>query len=258
MFADERRLKIIERLKEKPSVTVAELTSAFQVSLETIRRDLEFLEKEGALKRVHGGAVSIKKMPSYSRPSSRISSHYMEKKQLAMAALPLIKEGDVIALDSGTTALTLAQLVCDSFQELTVITNSLEVFQTLSVKESFHVILTGGYYHPVEKAFFGHLTLDTIKQLHASVFFLTPWAISLKFGISDFTQEMIPVQRSLISIADQVAVLADSSKFETEAALKICELNPAYTYITDEFLSPEIRTLYEEHSILIQCQREKN
>ena len=95
MFANERRVKIAEMLERRSSVTVAELTDAFQVSLETIRRDLEYLEKQGALKRVHGGAVTVHKMQNYISLSSRVSEH--REKKGACAGFPsLIHEEDRI------------------------------------------------------------------------------------------------------------------------------------------------------------------
>ena len=90
MFANERRIQITEMLNRRSSVTVTELTDTFQVSLETIRRDLEYLEKQGALKRVHGGAITVHKMQSYTSLSSRVSEHREEKRKLALASLPPI------------------------------------------------------------------------------------------------------------------------------------------------------------------------
>ena len=228
MFANERRIQITEMLNRRSSVTVNELTDTFQVSLETIRRDLEYLEKQGALKRVHGGAVTVHKMQNYISLSSRVSEHREEKRKLALASL-----------------------LCERFSRLTIVTNSLEVFQILSGKEGFQTILTGGFYMPGEKTFYGHLALDMIKQLHVSKFFLAPSAISLDFGISDHIHEMIAVQRALIAISDQIIVQADSSKFETCAALKVCDLNPRFLYFTDSGLQDEIAEAYRKAGLQI-------
>ena len=228
MFANERRNKILELLSRRSSVTVKELTGLFQVSLETIRRDLEYLEKQGALKRVHGGALSMNRMQSYTGLSERSTEHQTEKRQIARAALSHIREGERIALDAGTTTSELAHLLCDSFQELTIVTASLPIFEILSAKPGFQVILTGGFYLPGEKAFYGHLALDMIRQLHVSAFFHAPSALSLNFGMSEHIRELVEVQRALIAAADQVFVLADSTKFETCAALKVCDLSPRF------------------------------
>ena len=185
------------------------------MSLETIRRDLEYLEQQGALKRVHGGALSMNRMQSYTGLSERSTEHQPEKRQIARAALSHIHEGERIALDAGSTTSELAHLLCDSFQELTIVTASLPIFEILSEKPGFQVILTGGFYLPGEKAFYGHLALDTIRQLHVSAFFHAPSALSLNFGLSEHIRELVEVQRAFIAATDQVFVLADSSKFET-------------------------------------------
>ena len=249
MFANERRNKILELLSRRSSVTVTELTGLFQVSLETIRRDLEYLEQQGALKRVHGGALSMNRMQSYTGLSERSTEHQPEKRQIARAALSHIHEGERIALDAGSTTSELAHLLCDSFQELTIVTASLPIFEILSEKPGFQVILTGGFYLPGEKAFYGRLALDMIRQLHVSAFFHAPSALSLNFGLSEHIRELVEVQRAFIAAADQVFVLADSSKFETCAALTVCDLSPRFLYLTDNGLSDEIRDAWKRASL---------
>lgn len=251
MLADERKNKILELLDGRPAVTTSELTALFQVSLETIRRDLEYLEKEGALKRVHGGAVAARKLQSYASLSRRAKEHRPEKRDLAQAACSFIREGDYIALDAGSTTFELALLLRDRFRELTVLTHSLELVRILAEREGIRTILAGGFYTPAEKCFCGHLTLDMIRQLHVNKCFIAPAAISLDFGISDHMPEMIAVQRSFSDISDETYVLVDSSKFETCAPLKICGLNPHFRYITDAGLSDEIWGLYQDTSINI-------
>ena len=128
-------------------------------------------------------------------------------------------------------------------------TASLPIFEILSEKPGFQVILTGGFYLPGEKAFYGHLALDTIRQLHVSAFFHAPSALSLNFGLSEHIRELVEVQRAFIAAADQVFVLADSSKFETCAALKVCDLSPRFLYLTDNGLSDEIRDAWKRASL---------
>lgn len=246
MFADERKTKIMEMLGKRQSVTTSQLTETFGVSVETIRRDLEYLEGQGFLRRVHGGAIAVGRLQNYTDLSGRSSEHRPEKRHLALAAISYIREGDFIALDAGTTTLELAALLCDRFRELTVLTHSLEVVRILSERENIRTILAGGVYLPQEKCFSGHLTLDLIRQLHVSKCFIAPSAISLGFGISDHMQELIMVQRELLGIADQAYILADSSKFEVCAPLKICGLDPRFSYVTDSGLSAEVWQAYRE------------
>lgn len=254
MFADERRSKIAEMLRRNNSVSTSELTEIFQVSLETIRRDLESMEKEGMLKRVHGGAISVGKLQRYHDLSGRSADHPIEKRRISLAACAYINNGDHIALDEGTTAFELAKLIRDRFQELTVLTNSLEIFEVLSGNRGIQVILTGGFYLPEEKSFYGHLTIDMIRQFHVAKYFITPSAISLNFGISDHIQELIGIQRTMMGIADEIYVLVDSSKFETCAPLKICDLVPEYTYLTDSGLSQEVFEIYQKAGLRIKKQ----
>lgn len=252
MFADERRGKIAEMIQRNNSVSTSELTEIFQVSLETVRRDLESMEKAGLLKRVHGGAISVRKLQRYNELSRRSTEHQTEKRKLSAAACAYINNGNHIALDEGTTAFELAKLIRERFQELTVLTNSLDVFEVLSENRGIQTILTGGFYLPEEKSFYGHLAIDMIRQFHVAKYFITPSAISLNFGISDHIHELIGIQRAMLGIADEIYVLVDSFKFETCAPLKICDLDPEYTYLTDSGLSEEIFNTYQKAGIRIK------
>ncbi len=249
MFADERKTKIVEMLGKRPSVTTSELTELFQVSLETIRRDLEYLEGQGALKRVHGGAIAVGRLQDYADLQERVLEHKPEKRCLALKACSYIREGDFIALDAGTTTMELAELIRERFWELTVLTHSLEIVRILSEKGHIRTILAGGFYLSQERCFSGHLTLDLIRQLHVSKCFIAPSAVSLNFGISDHMQELVMVQRALLEIADQAYILADSSKFEVCAPLKICDLAPKFLCITDSGLSHEVLEAYRDASV---------
>lgn len=252
MFADERRSKIADLILREHSVTTSELVTLFQVSLETIRRDLENMEERGLLRRVHGGAVSIEKMRKFDSFTVRSKTHQLEKQQLALAACACIHEEDYIAIDCGTTAVELARCICSQFRKLTVLTNSLEVFHILTGSGYDQVILTGGHYLPEEKSFYGHLAVDMIRQLHVRKSFITPSGIALGYGISDYVKEVIEIQRTLLEIADEVYILANSAKFEACAPLKICDVDPGYTYLTDPELPETIRERYEQASIHIK------
>ena len=146
MFADERKTRIIEMLKKRPSLTTSELTELFQVSLETIRRDLESLERQGVLKRVHGGAIAAAgKQSGYANLSQRSVLHQSQKRNLALTACSYIQEGDFIALDAGSTTYELAALLGERFRELTILTHSLEVVKILAGRENIRIILKYAY-----------------------------------------------------------------------------------------------------------------
>lgn len=249
MFADERKTKIADMLKRRTSVTTAELTEEFGVSVETIRRDLEYMESRGLLKRVHGGAIAIRQLQNYTSLSGRRREHLPGKHSLALKACSYIEEGDFIALDAGSTSCELAALFGERFRTLTVLTHSLEVMKLLEEKENIRVVLAGGFYLPEEKCFCGHPALDMVSQFHVAKCFIAPAAVSLGFGISDHMWELVAMQRAFLEAADQAYILADSSKFETCAPLKISGFNPKFLCITDSGLSDEVLEAYKEASV---------
>ena len=251
MFANERRVKIAELVAKRQSVTVSELMEQFGVSIETIRRDLECLEKQRVLSRVHGGAITVKKMQRFTQLSQRISENREQKRQLSHTAADLIAEGDRIALDSGSTAIELAQVLRERFHELTIVTNSPEVLELLYPAEGFHLIQAGGFYLKSENAFYGYLTTDTLRSLHVSKSLIFPSAVSLQYGVGSYVPELLEVQRTFMNISDEVIILADSSKFETTAALKLCDLSSAHRLVTDSGLPDAVHRLYLESGIQI-------
>lgn len=249
MFVNERRIKIMELLERKTSVTVSELMKLFGVSIETVRRDLEYLESQQVLRRVHGGAVSNQKMKHFANLESRMSENRELKRQLAGIAIRFIRENDTIALDTGSTAMELVPLLKEHFRRLTVITNSPEVFGALSDAEGFELIQIGGQYLRAEKAFYGHMALDAVNRLHFSKAFVFPSAVSLRHGIGVFVHELFDIQRAFIQQADEVFMLADSSKFEISAAIRLCDLSPSHTIITDRELPDDVYALYKKNAI---------
>ncbi|GJM78807.1 DeoR family transcriptional regulator [Paenibacillus sp. HMSSN-139] len=251
MFANERRQIIVDLLEEKPSVTVSELMKKFSVSIETVRRDLAYLEKKHALQRVHGGAVSAQKMMTFANLETRMTENIILKQQLAQTALTFIREHDVLALDTGSTANELIPLLKENFRHLTMVTNSPDLFHKLCDVPGFELIQIGGQFLRRERAFFGHLAVDMIQRLHFSKAIIFPSAVSLKHGIGVFVHELFDIQRAMMQQADEVLILADSSKFETTATIKLCDHSPSHTLITNRNLSEELYNLYIKNDIHI-------
>lgn len=251
MFAIERHRAIIKLLNEKGNVTISELVNIFGVSSETIRKDLLSLEKNNALTRTHGGAVSIEKINAPASLKVRKNKCVPEKTELCQYAMRFIKNGDVIAIDEGSTAVELAKLIACTLSKLTVLTNSIEIFNILSSNSGIELILCGGDYVQEELAFTGYLAVNTISQVHTQKAFIFPSAVSLKHGLTVYFKNFISIQKAYIENTDNVFILADSEKFETAAFLKLEALNPEYTYITDSGLSNEIYEEYKKNKINI-------
>ena len=251
MLAQKRQLKIYNYIQEHDAVSTSKLVSELNVSLETVRRDLLEMEKNQLLKRVHGGAVKISNTKPFIKLEQRHRNNESEKLELVKNAILLIDEGDLIAIDSGSTSVFFAQALKQTFTRLTVVTHSLDVFQILHDHMEFDVILCAGNYMKTENAFYGMLTLDTLDKLHVKKGFICPSAVSLEFGVCDYTPNLCMIQRKMMNISDNVFILADNSKFEKRALIKLSEMRSDFTYVTDRKLKPELKKLYNENDINI-------
>ena len=249
MFAKERQDKIYHLLQQNGAVTTLDLVNTFQVSIETIRRDLLYMEQNKLLRRVHGGAVTAGEMLPFHNLDLRNEEHPDEKLELSEIAMQFVKEGDIIGVDAGSTAISFAQTLKTHFSRLTIITHSIDVFHILHRHADFTVLLCGGHFMQDENAFYGELALDFIGKLHMQKSFLFPSGISLKFGLCDYQQELAQMQKKMLECSDSIYILADSSKFEKTALLKVDDMKPEYTYITDSGLSEDLQKIYLENQL---------
>lgn len=251
MLAKEREDKIMFLLEQNGAVTTSRLVSCLNVSIETIRKDLLSLENQGRLSRVHGGAVLNTDMKPYILLEDRTKEFCEQKKAIALKACEFINEGDIISIDCGSTSLLLAQTLKEKFSHLTVVTNSADVFNILKDCRDFKLILCGGYYINSENAFCGDFALDMLESLHVQKSFIFPSAVSLKHGLCDYDKDVTQIQKKLLQISDKVFILADSSKYEKQALLKIDNMRKEYFYITDSSLNKQTQKLYEENDFKI-------
>lgn len=249
MFAKERQDKIHEMVCKNGAVSTSDLVKCFEVSIETVRRDLLEMENKGLLARVHGGAVKVGEMPPFYDLAKRHQSRSAEKTALAQIAITEVNEGDFIAVDSGSTAIHFTEAIRDRFTNLTVVTYSLDVLEILRDHKSIQTILCGGHYLHQENSFYGMLTLDMLDHLHVDKAFICPSAVSLEYGIYDYQPDFAMVQKKMMEISNNVYVLADSGKYEKRALIKLDDMKPEFTYVTDGGLSEELKRLYRENGI---------
>lgn len=237
MLAEDRYAKILKILSDHNSVKSSYLIELLNVSTETVRRDLEHLEKEGLIKRVHGGAV-LNEINKNLSPSFRTRKglNNEEKDDVAKNALQFIKDGNSIALDNGTTTLHLAKLIKGNFKNLTVITNSLLIANILYDDENINVIILGGIIDRKNHSMMGPLTEKNIDLFHIDKAFISVTGISLVNGASDFDFNNISIQKKIFLRSNERYLLADSSKFNTSSLLNVCDLSEADYIITDSNL----------------------
>ncbi len=245
MYPQERYEKILSLIEKSGFVRAADLNRLFSVSSETIRRDLENLEKEGFVKRVHGGATLEKSNKKYPAFNYREKEHEWEKQEIAEKALRFIKEGDSLALDCGTTTLELAKKLREKFTRLTILTNSLKVLNELSEMNNYTIILAGGVFKNNEYSVFGEMTEDNLGRFRVDTAFISASGISLDEGITDLRIDELQTQKKMMEISGCKTILATSSNFERVCLLKMCSLDYADRIITDSGLSDD---LYEKYS----------
>lgn len=248
MFTEKRQKTILEILEKEGQVRASTLANKLKVSGETIRRDLNELEKAGKLKKVYGGAVSTKKQHVYGSYHLREISNHDKKTAIAKKAVSLIKDGDIIAIDSGTTGAEIAKAISKSQKNVTVITYSTEVFDALK-NSNVKVLLSGGEYLQNERAIIGYLAIEFFEKLHADICFSCVSAISEDFFAEDFIIETLPIQKKLIEISEKVFITADSSKFNKRGLLKLIDIKNANAVITDNKIDNFVIENFEKNGV---------
>ncbi|KOP69285.1 DeoR faimly transcriptional regulator [Bacillus sp. FJAT-18019] len=252
MFAEQRHQIIIQRLNQYKSIRASELMEHFEVSFETIRRDLEYLESEGYLRRVHGGAIPNE--PDYSReiPLPIRESIYMEEKmELVQIAVRYVTEGMSIALDPSTTNTQIAKALKAKFERLTVITNSLSIINELVSMPGYTVIMNGGVIRHEEQSIIGDLAEEFSSRFHADLFFMSMSGVALEAGITDYGVGEIQVKKIMLSNAKRCFALADSSKFGQNSFIKVCGAAEVERFVTDSKIDRDIVEQFRKNGIEI-------
>jgi DeoR family fructose operon transcriptional repressor len=245
----ERHQKIVELVNERLSIRVSELSQIFGVTEETIRRDLEKLEKENQLQRSHGGAVSIKKDEAEIPYVEREIMNATEKRNIALEAVRLIHPGDQIVLDASTTAWYMAKELPD--MPLSVITNSIKVALELSKKEQIKVISTGGMLLPKSLSYVGPLAERSLQTYHVNKAFISCKGVHLQAGLSDSNEWQALLKSKMMEIADETILMADSTKFGTRTFVQVSNLNQVDQVITDSMISKEYVEALKDRNIKI-------
>lgn len=257
MIGNLRRKAICELLEKQSAVTTVALSERLGVSIETVRKDLLKLEKDGMLERVHGGAVPKSGVRESESFEKRLSRHVGEKKESSALAAKLVENGDVIAIDTGSTAREFIEVLKAEFDKLTIVTHSRDVFESACDYKNFNVILCGGFYLKNENSFYGDFAMDMLDNIRVGKVFVFPNSLSLNNGIYDGNVNLAQMQKKLISCANEVIIVADSSKFEKTSLIKVAEMSTRYTYVTDSRLPDEVKEIYKKNDINIITKEEE-
>lgn len=250
MFAEERQGKIAEALEMNGSIRVNELSEYFNVSEATIRRDLQDMEEKRLLKRTHGGAVKFDITnfePSFLDKKTEKNN---EKLAIGKMAASMIKDGDTIILDSGTTTLEIAKNI--KAENLTVITNSIDIAAELINKEKIEIIVTGGILRNSTRAMVGHICENTYNNFRVDKAFIGANGISIEEGITtpNFTEAQ--AKKVMIECANKVIVTADNSKFDKVCFSLICPIDKVTSIVTSGEITQEVMDKFKSIGIDIK------
>ena len=240
LLVEERRRRLLEILDAQERATVEELVSHFGVSAVTIRGDLDALAAMGGIVRSHGGA--LKRIDAPDEPIAvKETLHHSEKTRIAQAALAMIRHGETIILDSGTTTVEIARGIRKAeLRGLNVITNALNIAMELANTPQVRAILVGGLLRPVAYSLVGPSAEHALRGLHADRLFLGVDGLDLEIGL--MTPDVLEAKLNavMIEIAREVVVVADASKFHRRSLSVIAKLDKVNKLITDDGAPPEI------------------
>ncbi|NOH80200.1 DeoR family transcriptional regulator [Vibrio sp. RE86] len=244
-----RRHAISNLVNEKGEVSVEELSTQFETSEVTIRKDLASLEKNGQLLRRYGGAISLPKEVVSDEISENVS---IRKNELAQAAIKLIREHNRIVIDSGSTTGALIKLL-DGMSGLVVMTNSLNVANALNELESEPTLLmTGGTWDAHSESFQGQVAESVLRSYDFDQLFIGADGVDLERGTTTFN-ELVGLSKVMAEVSREVIVMVESEKI----ARKIPNLELAWDaidiLITNNDLELEYKTLIESHGIKVIC-----
>lgn len=226
MLAKERRDQIKNILDIDKTVLVKNLATNLNVTMETIRSDLDYLSKKNfGIIKVHGGAYKIdtfdKSIPIQLREQVMVK----EKEALGKIAISFIKDGDIIMLDSSSTCFCIAKQLNVKQVKATVITNSLSIINLVAANPLIKLICLGGNLVNNSNSFRGNFTIELISKLHCDKAFISPTSISMDFGLSHDNEFAAQISKKMIENSDLVFLVVDHTKFGKSSLTKISDFS---------------------------------
>jgi DeoR family fructose operon transcriptional repressor len=250
LYAEERRQAMADLITQRGRLSVTELAEAYDVTTETVRRDLSALEQAGLVRRVHGGAVPAKALSRLETAvTDRDLAQAEQKDRIAKAALTLLPpSGGSVLLDAGTTTSRLAAHLPTDL-DLTVITNAVPIAARLAVAPEADLYLLPGRVRRTTQAAVGEETVEALSRLRADVAFVGANGISLDHGLSTPDHSEAAAKRAMVAAARRVVALADSTKVGAEHTVRFAELAEIDVLVTDAGIADVDRKSLEELGI---------
>ncbi|MGM7719752.1 DeoR/GlpR family DNA-binding transcription regulator [Metabacillus sp. Hm71] len=238
VLPQERQKQILKHLHEYRSVKIVDLSKTLNVTRETIRKDLYEMEEEGLVRKVHGGAI-LNKANLETNYHHRIHTNDGEKRSIAKKAAELVADGDTMYIDYGTTALYFVREILDK-KNLTILTNSLPIANELIDYSNHEVVVIGGSIRKNERSLFGPIAYRVIQDLYVDIGFFGTGGVDLEAGFTNFHLGESEVSRLMVKHSQKRVLLADYSKFNTQAMNKVASFDEIDILITDTNTNQEL------------------
>lgn len=244
MLPIERQNKYLDLLSNKDVITISDFMSKFNISIETVRRDLSILEKQDKIEKVYGGAKLKRSLLSEPAMQDRMIHKIKEKDCIGRKCSEFIDDGDCIFIDSGSTTYHITKHIKDK-KNLTIITNSIAVINEL-INTDFEIIIIGGKIRHEERSVVTFDYIFNFSELNIQKSFICAGGVTVENGISDFNMQEAVTRKKIIERSRKIYVAADSSKLGRDVMINIAPLDKINFIITDSFLNKGIAKDFEK------------
>lgn len=255
LLTNSRHYEILNALKESKSVTVNELADKLDVSAATIRTDLNHLDEEGLLTRVHGGAVELQEEYKASLSAVSFVARKMEnpeeKREVAEKAFKFIRNNQCIIIDSSSTSYQLSELINESSLELIVITNGLRSAELLKENPRITTILIGGTLRGNTDAIGGILGADILEKVNIDTAFLSPRPFNLEQGMMNFNLDEVELKRIMVEKAEHCIGLVDYTKLDKNSFASFASASEIDILVTNNKASQIVINKYISHGLQV-------
>lgn len=250
MLKEERQRKIVELVESHGKVTVEQLTSQFNVSDMTIRRDLKRLDEIGWIERTHGGALLAVKHHNRLEPPplERMHSMAAEKERIAEAVAELVGPEETIFLGSGTTTLYVAHALADR-DDITIVTNALQILSELARDGKMTLIGVGGFLRREELSLVGHFADSVIKNMRVNKVIMGMRGIHPHFGLTNEHLQELMTDRAIMGISDNVIIVADHTKIGHVSTSRTADVTASSLIVTTHPASPKMVEAIQQQGV---------
>ncbi len=246
--SNKRHQEIIELVQAQGQVSTEDLVERFNVSPQTIRRDLNELSQQDKIKRNHGGARIVTSSENSSYQTRKIFNQ-VQKQKIAQKLVEHIPDGSTLFIDIGTTPEAVARALLKEHQNLRVVTNNINVASLLMVKPDFKVILAGGEVRSRDGGVTGEATMDFVSQFRLDFGILGISGIDLDGSLLDFDYHEVRVKKAIIENSRSVYLGVDHTKFGRNAMVRLGGIEEVDLVITDQIPPENICVLIKDHNI---------